>query len=102
MSDRFGDPALLAEIDEALASFGGVFGGYAKNLTTGDELGHRADAVMPTASVIKVGIMAELYRQAGAGEIDLGQRVRVEADDRTGGTGVLKEFMPGLEPTVTD
>ena len=71
-------------------------------MTTGDELGHRADAVMPTASVIKVGIMAELYRQAGAGEIDLGQRVRVEAGDWTGGTGVLKEFMPGLEPTITD
>jgi beta-lactamase class A len=101
-SDRFGDPALLAGVDRALESFGGVLGFYAKNLTTGEEVGHRADEVMPTASVIKVGIMAELYRQAEAGSVDLEQRIRMEASDWFGGTGVLKEMMPGIEPTVTD
>lgn len=100
--DRFGDARLLAGVDGALASFGGVLGLYAKNLTTGEKLGHRADAVMPTASVIKVGIMAELYRQVGEGSVDLEQRMRLDASDWYGGTGVLKEMMPGLEPTVTD
>lgn len=102
MGDRFGDPALLAGIDAALAPFSGVLGCYAKNLTTGQELGHRADAVMPTASVIKVGIMAELYRQAGEGLIALDERMEVRPEHWYGGTGVLKAFASGLTPTVTD
>jgi beta-lactamase class A len=102
VAERFGDPKMLARIDEATASFSGVLGCYAKNLTTGEALGIRADAVMPTASVIKVGIMAELYRQGRAGEIDLQTRMRVEPGDWYGGTGVLKELMPGIEPMVAD
>jgi len=93
---------LLAGIDDLTASFAGELGVYAKNLTTGEELAYRADEVMPTASTIKVAIMAELYRQAGVGTIDLGRRIRVDASDWYGGTGVLKELMPGLEPTVHD
>ena len=100
--DRNGDPALLAGIDDLTASFTGELGVYAKNLTTGEELAYNADEVMPTASVIKVAIMAELYRQAGAGEIDLERRIRLQASDWYGGTGVLKELMPGIEPTVHD
>ncbi len=101
-SDRFGNPDLLAEIDVALRDFSGVIGCYAKNLSTGKELGIRADVVMPTASVIKVGIMAELYRQAGQGLVDLDGRVKIEPGDWMGGTGVLKEMAPGLQPTIGD
>lgn len=89
MSDRFGNPAILARIDEDLAPFSGVLGCYAKNLDTGEEVGHRADEVMPTASVIKVGILAERYRQAEAGEVDLAPRLPLTAADWYGGTGVL-------------
>lgn len=102
MIERFGSAEILARVDEALASFPGVLGFYAKNLTTGEEVGYRADEVMPTASVIKVGILAELYRQAEAGEVDLERRLTLREEDRYGGTGVLKEFRPGLQPTVTD
>lgn len=102
MADRFGSERILAAIDDALSTFPGDLGFYAKNLDTGEEVGHRADAVMPTASVIKVGIMAELYRQAEAGEINLSDRLTVTKDDLYGGTGVLKEFEPGVSPTLTD
>jgi beta-lactamase class A len=102
VGDRFGSDPILGRVDEALADFPGVLGFYAKNLSTGEEVGHRVDAVMPTASVIKVGIMAELYRQAEAGEVDLGRRLTVQASDHYGGTGVLKEFEPGVQPTLTD
>ena len=99
---RFGDSNLHTAVDNALQSFTGVLGCYAKNLTTGEEFGYRADEVMPTASVIKVPIMAELYRQVEEEMVDLEQRVTIEADDWTGGTGVLKTFMPGLQPTIMD
>lgn len=102
MAERFGDEGLLAGIDAALEGFPGELGFFAKNLTTGESVGHRADAVMPTASVVKVGIMAELYRQFETGEVELGRRNDVTADDWQGGTGVLNEFAPGLTPTVAD
>jgi beta-lactamase class A len=102
VADKSGDPGLLAGIEDLTASFTGELGVYAKNLTTGEELAFNADEVMPTASTIKVAIMAELYRQVEAGEVDLTRRIRLEATDWYGGTGVLKEMMPGLEPTVLD
>lgn len=102
MSDRFGSDQILSAIDDGLNTFPGDLGFYAKNLNTGEEVGHRADAVMPTASVIKVGIMAELYRQVEAGEVILSDRLTVTAEDNYGGTGVLKEFEPGVAPTLTD
>ncbi len=101
-TERFGDTTILARIEDALRGFPGVLGLYAKNLSTGEEVGHRADAVMPTASTIKVGIMAELYRQADTGAVDLAQRVPIQQSDWYGGTGVLKEFTPGLSPTIAD
>ena len=73
MTDKSGDPGLLAGIEDLTASFAGELGVYAKNLTTGEELAYNADEVMPTASTIKVAIMAELYRQVEAGEVDLGR-----------------------------
>jgi beta-lactamase class A len=102
IDDRFGSREMLAAVDASLGAFPGVLGFYARNLTTGEEVGHRADAVMPTASVIKVGIMAELYRQVESGTIDLHQHLTIAESDHYGGTGVLKEFMPGLAPTVLD
>jgi beta-lactamase class A len=62
VAERFGDARVLAAIDGATADFSGTLACYARNLETGEELGIDADAVVPTASVIKVAIMAELYR----------------------------------------
>jgi beta-lactamase class A len=93
---------ILNEIDALLAPFPGDLGFYAKNLVTGEEVAHRADEVMPTASTIKVGIMAALYRQIETREVDPSRRIAVPAEDRYGGTGVLKDFEPGIEPTVND
>ncbi len=94
--------ALEQRISGRAAEFTGQFGMFAKNLQTGDEVGINADAVMPTASVIKVAVLAELYRQVDAGRIDLDERREVTPDDWWGGSGVLKEFAPGLAPTIND
>ena len=102
MVARFGSAEILAGVDAALAQFPGELGFYAKNLATAGEVGQRADIVMPTASAIKIGIMAELYRRVEAGEVDLDRRLTVTKEDFYGGTGVLKEFTPGLEPTIND
>ncbi len=100
--ERSGDVDMHRAIDAAMGQFPGRLCVYARNLRSGEEVGRDADAVMPTASVIKVPIMAVLYDRVARGEIDLGQRVVLEAADWRGGTGILKELQPGLEPTIGD
>jgi beta-lactamase class A len=97
-----GSHELIRAIEREAEAFSGDFGLFAKNLPTGETIGQRADAVMPTASVIKICVLCELYRQAEAGLVDLSERREVTAEDWWGGSGVLKEFVPGLTPTVTD
>ncbi|WP_020500445.1 serine hydrolase [Sciscionella marina] len=50
----------------------------------------RARTRMPSASVIKLPILAELLRMAERGELSLAERVRVDRSDVVGGTGQLQ------------
>lgn len=102
MSTTTQNTDLQDRIAERAAEFSGQFGMFAKNLESGEEVGLNADAVMPTASVIKVAVLAELYRQVDAGKVSLEERREVTPEDWWGGSGVLKEFAPGLTPTVND
>jgi beta-lactamase class A len=57
---------------------------------------------MPTASTIKLIVLAELFKQAEAGEIDLDSAVEMLGEDRRGGSGILKDLSPGVVATVRD
>lgn len=93
---------MQAGIEKLAGSFPGPVGVVAVNLVNGERIEHNPDVVFPTASTIKVGIMAHLYEAAAAGRVDLEARMPVTDGVRRGGTGVLREFSPGLEPTVRD
>lgn len=96
-------PAPFAwRVAETLDGLEGVIGLFAKDLGTGRELAYNPHDVFPTASTLKVPLLYELYRQVDAGEVDLKQRITIEAKDRVPGSGVLQEFDPGLAPTVRD
>jgi beta-lactamase class A len=60
-----------------------------------------ADAVYPTASTIKITVLAELYSQheratAGGSGAKLGDLYTVDAKDNVGGEGVLGAMTPGV------
>jgi beta-lactamase class A len=94
------------EIDSALQDlatrFSGEIGFAAKNLATGEQVLLAADRALPTASVIKLSILAEVFRLRHAGQLDLDERIEIGAADITLGSGVLKTLAPGLRPTVHD
>ncbi|MCA9178502.1 MAG: serine hydrolase [Planctomycetales bacterium] len=74
-----------------------------KHLTTGESFEHRADAEMPTASLIKLAVMVEAHRQADAGALDLSQRIELQRADMAPGSGILtKHFTPGMSLSVRD
>lgn len=83
------------------------FSGHAtiavKHLSQGETVLIDADAVMPTASLIKVAVMVEAYRQAETGKLDLSQLMTLTAEDKVPGSGILTtHFHPGLQLSVRD
>lgn len=75
---------------------------YAKDLTTGREIAIRADVPMNTASVIKLPVLVQAFRDADAGRLALDERYTIRPEDLRRGTGLLQTFAPGLQPTFRD
>ena len=59
------------EMDAVAGRFPGRIGVCIKDLNTGLRYEYNADEPLPTASVVKVSIMLELFRQAHDGEKSL-------------------------------
>lgn len=80
----------------------GVLSVSARDLATGEEVLLEPDELLPTASVIKLPILVELFRAAAAGEVELDARLTLASADQVGGSGILKVFQAGLQPTLRD
>lgn len=93
-------------IEQRLAAvrrrFSGSLALAARNLATGEEILVDADRTFPTASVFKIPVMIEVFRQAETGALALDERIALRADDVVRGSGVLRDLAPGLAPTVHD
>lgn len=74
-----------------------------KHLATGKRFEFHANRAMPTASLIKLAVMVEAYRQADAGRVDLDQRITLLASDKVPGSGVLTtHFSAGTQISLRD
>jgi D-alanyl-D-alanine carboxypeptidase (penicillin-binding protein 5/6) len=74
-----------------------------RHLKSGEEFEWRADAVQPTASLIKLAVMITAYRQADAGQLDLNHTLELQAADKVPGSGILTDhFSPGMKISLRD
>jgi len=87
---------------ETLGRVAGTFGLSYRHLGTGEEFAHNPDGLFYACSVIKVPIMAEVFRQAEKGLLHLGRPVPIARHDQVGGSGVLQYLTPGTELSVLD
>jgi D-alanyl-D-alanine carboxypeptidase (penicillin-binding protein 5/6)/beta-lactamase class A len=60
-----------------------------KRLGSGESFYLNADEPMPTASLVKLPVMLELYQQAEEGKIKLTDRVTLRDEDKVPGSGIL-------------
>ena len=74
----------------------GVLGVAILDLTTGQKYLLHADEVFPTASSIKIAILAELYRQAQQGKLKLRDLYTLQSSDIVGGSGIAGALTPGV------
>ncbi len=64
---------------------------------------YHGQRVMPTASLIKLPVMLEAYRQAAAGEVSLDDMLTLKAEDQVPGSGILSDhFSAGLSLSLRD
>lgn len=94
------EPDLLARLAELEETYDGVFSIEARRLDSQGQLAFRSEQVLPTASVCKLFILCELFRQAEAGTIDLNAPLTWKAEHHRGGDGVLRAFAPGQQLSI--
>lgn len=82
--------------------FKGVLGVSVKHLGTGESANLNGDRLFPTASVFKVPVLVEFYRQAERGALSPDQQVVLTERDKVPGSGVLKELSEGLSVSLRD
>ena len=91
-----------AIIREYVAKTTCELGIYFKDLSSGTELTHGADMSYPSASVFKIYVLAELFRQIGEGRFTLADRYPLNDEDKSSGSGVMRLLDCGLNPTIKD
>jgi beta-lactamase class A len=91
--------ARLKAIDD---NFEGVFGASFIDLTDGHTINVNADAVMPTASAIKVAVLAELLRQADTKPGMLKKQVAFVPSENTSTGGMARLIGPGSSLSLED
>ena len=91
-----------AWLEEQLSALGGDTGVYIKNLVTGETWQRGEDVPVVAASVIKIPVMIEAFRQAQTGELSLEEIHVLEDWERLPSCGTLKAMHTGIEMTLLD
>lgn len=89
-------------IVEFLQSVAGDFGFVAWHLGRDEKIMINEHAVFPSASVIKVPLMVELFCQRDEGKLALDEMLTLKDDEKVDGSGALKELHGGTQLTLLD
>jgi beta-lactamase class A len=96
------DSSWASEIRSLEETYGGHLGMMAKNLKTGEIISYNATERFPTASVIKLPVMAAFFSLAEEGKIDPAVRVIMREEDKKPGSGILQVLSDGKSLTLAD
>jgi beta-lactamase class A len=86
---------LDATIQSESRNLDAVIGVYVLDLTTSHTISLNADETFPTASTIKIAILAELFHQAQQGKLNLNDIYLLKSSDLVGGSGISSALTPG-------
>lgn len=93
---------MFRQMEAMLCSIPGQVGCYVYYPATGERFAYQADMPLQAASVIKLPIMVEAFRQREAGLIRFEETVVIHREDKLPSCGALSYMHDGLEVTVGD
>ena len=83
-------------VQDVSQSLDGTLGVVIKDLTSNETVAILPDEVFPTASSIKVAVLAELYRQAQLGKLKLTDLYTVQKSDLVPDSDIMGGLTPGV------
>lgn len=89
-------------LESLAAKLPGEYAVFAKNLQTGQVMALSEHQVFPSASLIKVPIMAEVFRRVEEEHLSLDDTLVMRSEDQVSGSGVLKDLTPGIRLSLRD
>ena len=102
-SARADDEGLTARLQPLIDAHKGEVAISVKHLKTGESFAHRADEPMPTASLIKLPVMVEVYQQAHERKLKLTDPITLKNEDKVPGSGILTaHFSEGASFPLVD
>lgn len=103
VADAADDHNLAARLLPLIEQHEGDVAVSVRHLVSHEEFHHRCDVTMPTASLIKLPVMIEAYRQAESGAVDLDARITLTEQDKVPGSGILTpHFSAGTQLSLRD
>jgi beta-lactamase class A len=93
---------MTAALLKAADSYNGHVGIYLKDLHSGRTWEYNPDRLFPSASLIKVPIMAAVFEKIKLGAITLDTQIKLTRRDRVGGSGSLKWVRDGTSLSVME
>ncbi len=95
-------PELQSRLRDIVAKSPDTWGVSVRHMERHETAGIREDERFLMASVFKVPILVELFRQVSDGKVSLDDRVELKSPEIYFGSGVLSLMRPGLNPTIHD
>jgi beta-lactamase class A len=83
-----------------IKNFNGEIAFVIKDFDAGLEIAFNEDRLLPSASLVKIPIMAACFYAAKEGRLKLDEMMRLENTNKVSGSGILKQESPGKEYTV--
>ncbi len=93
---------MVGGLQKMSASYNGHVGIYIKDLGTGKTWEYNPDRLFPSASLIKVPIMAAVFEKIRLGGVTLDTGIKLTRRDRVGGSGSLKWVRDGTTLSVLE
>jgi len=91
---------LQQRIRSEISQFKGEAGIVIKDLGTGWEFSHEKVKLFPSASLVKIPLMAACFLAADQGRIKLDRNIALKSSDKLTGSGVLKDMPAGATFSV--
>ena len=93
---------VMREIIRLERDYGGHLGVMAKNLNSGEVVAYNASERFPTASAIKLPIMATFFHLVDQKLVDPNEQVVLKMEDKKGGSGILQFMSDGTTISLLD
>ena len=93
---------LQQRLSGQISKFKGEVGIVVKDLRTGWEISYNKDRLFPSASLVKMPIMAACFIASEEGRINLNQELILKNSDKFSGSGKLKDMRPGVTFTIEE